>query len=100
AQQTIVLRPGARYRLECYVKAKDLVSPEGPRIAIIGQGGVIAASAPVAADSSDWQRIAFEFVAPPHSPSATLPIVRTPKFSYDDPTRGTIWFDDFSLIEL
>lgn len=103
AQQTIVLRPGASYRLECYAKAKDLVTPEGPRIAVIGQGGVIGASEPVipdrAGDSSEWQRLAFSFVAPADSTSATLAIVRTPRFSYDEPTRGIIWFDDFTLIE-
>jgi Flp pilus assembly protein TadD len=99
-QQTIVLRPGARYRLECYAMARDFVSPEGPRIAVFGQGGMIASSAPVIADTSDWQRLSVEFVAPANSPLAVLAILRTPKFSYDDPTRGTIWFDDFSLVEL
>jgi tetratricopeptide (TPR) repeat protein len=98
-QQTIILNPGANYRLECYAKAKDLVTPEGPRIALFGQGGVIGLSEPVKADSSDWQRLIVDFVAPANSTSATLAIVRTPRFSYDDPTRGIIWFDDFTLVE-
>ena len=98
-QQAIILKPGAKYRLECYAKAKDLVTPEGPRIAMIGQGGVIASSEPVKADPSDWQRLIVDFTAPENSPSATLAIVRTPRFSYDDPTRGIIWFDDFVLSE-
>lgn len=98
-QQTIVLRPGASYYLECYAKAKDLITPEGPRIAVTGQNGLIGASSPVASDSSDWQKLTISFVAPANSAVATLAIVRTPKFSYDDPTRGVIWFDDFTLIE-
>ena len=97
-QQTMVLKPGGRYYLECYAKAKDLIAPEGPRIAVIGQGGLIGESSPVSADSSDWQRLIISFVAPANG-VATLAIVRTPKFSYDDPTRGTIWFDDFALVE-
>jgi tetratricopeptide (TPR) repeat protein len=97
-QQTIVLKPGAGYYLECYAKAKDLITPEGPRVAIIGQSGLIAASGPALADSSDWQRLTISFVAPADR-VATLAIVRTPKFSYDEPTRGTIWFDDFTLVE-
>jgi tetratricopeptide (TPR) repeat protein len=97
-QQTIVLKPGADYYLECYAKAKDLITPEGPRVAIIGQSGLIAASSPAPADSSDWQRLTISFVAPATG-VATLAIVRTPKFSYDDPTSGTIWFDDFTLVE-
>ncbi len=98
-QQTVVLRPGARYRLECFAKVKDLVTPEGPRLAVIGKDGVIGNSAPVAADSSDWQSLVVDFVAPSNSPSATLAIVRTPRFAYDKPTRGIIWFDDFTLVE-
>ena len=34
-----------------------------------------------------------------HSLAAVLSIVRKPAFSYDDPTRGSIWFDDFSITE-
>ncbi|HZF41166.1 MAG TPA: hypothetical protein VE715_20245, partial [Blastocatellia bacterium] len=98
-QQTIVLKPGASYNLECYAKAKDLVTPEGPRIAVIGQGGLLGASGPVSADTNDWQRLTVGFVAPANQAAATLTIVRVPKFSYDDPTRGTIWFDDFMLVE-
>jgi hypothetical protein len=97
-QQTMVLKPGGGYNLECYAKAIDLITPEGPRIAIIGQGGLIGESSPVIADSSDWQRLTISFVAPANG-VVTLAIVRTPKFSYDDPTRGTIWFDDFALVE-
>jgi Flp pilus assembly protein TadD len=98
-QQMLVLRPGATYYLECYAKAKDLFTPEGPRIAVIGQRGLIGASGPVSADSNDWQRLTISFVAPANQASATLAIVRTPRFSYDDPTKGTIWFDDFTLVE-
>jgi len=97
-QQTMVLKPGGGYHLECYAKSIDMITPEGPRIAVIGQGGLIGESSPVSADSSEWQRLTISFVAPANG-VATLAIVRTPKFSYDDPTRGTIWFDDFTLVE-
>jgi tetratricopeptide (TPR) repeat protein len=97
-QQTMVLKPGGGYHLECFAKAIDMITTEGPRIAVIGQGGLIGESSPVSADSSDWQRLTISFVAPANG-VATLAIVRTPKFSYDDPTRGTIWFDDFALVE-
>jgi len=98
-QQTIVLKPGARYYLECYAKAKDLFTPEGPRIGVIGQRGLIGVSGPVSAGSNDWQRLTISFVAPANQASVTLAILRIPKFSYDDPTKGTIWFDDFTLVE-
>ncbi|MGH9839649.1 MAG: tetratricopeptide repeat protein [Blastocatellia bacterium] len=99
--QMVVLRPGGRYRLECYVKSTDLVTPEGPRLAITGSGGsVIASSEPVAEGSSDWRAWAVDFTAPADNTPTFISIIRIPKFSYDNPTRGTVWFDDFSLTEL
>ena len=98
-QQAIILKPGAGYRLVCYAKAKHLITPEGPRVAVIGQGGMIGLSEPVKAGSSDWQRLVVDFTAPKNSQLAAISIVRTPRFSYDDPTRGIIWFDDFVLSE-
>jgi Flp pilus assembly protein TadD len=98
-RQTLALRPGASYQLECYAKAEELITPEGPRIAIVGLNGPIGVSSPVMADSDDWQKLTVNFVAPANQAAVTLAIVRIPKFSYDDPTTGTIWFDDFTLVE-
>ncbi|MFN0084171.1 MAG: tetratricopeptide repeat protein [Blastocatellia bacterium] len=98
-RQMVLLRPGARYRLECYVKSTDLVTPEGPRLAIAGEQGMIASSAPVAEGSSGWERLTVDFVCPNTETPKYVTIVRIPRFSYDDPTKGAVWFDDFSLTE-
>jgi tetratricopeptide (TPR) repeat protein len=98
-RQLIVVKPGGSYRLECYVRSSELVTPEGPRVAIAGNEGVIATSDPAPAGSTDWQRLSVDFTAGPSVTSVVLTIVRIPKFSYDDPTRGTVWFDDFTLRE-
>ena len=97
-RQAITLDAGARYELECYVKTKDLVTPEGPRVVVtVGTTGEeIASSGPVPAVTSDWRRIAFEFVAPPGH-IMSISIKRKPRFSYDDPTKGVIWIDDVSI---
>ncbi|HEX5732529.1 MAG TPA: tetratricopeptide repeat protein [Blastocatellia bacterium] len=107
-KQLIALKPGARYRLECYAKSEGLVTPEGPRLVVTG--GVSAndpkqepVSEPVAAGSTDWQRLAVDFIAPqtktPGQSSVVISIKRIPKFSYDEPTKGTVWFDDFTIKE-
>ncbi|HXG94891.1 MAG TPA: hypothetical protein VNN73_21305 [Blastocatellia bacterium] len=100
-KQLIATRAGASYRLECFVKTDKLDTPEGPSIVIMDAttSKVIASSAPIASGSSDWQPLAFEFTTPEDARLLTITIKRTPKFSYDDPTRGTIWLDDFSLTE-
>jgi hypothetical protein len=61
----------------------------------------VAQSDPVAAGSNDWQHLVVDFTAPQSAsrdaPAFYVTIKRKPKFSYDEPTRGTVWFDDFTL---
>jgi tetratricopeptide (TPR) repeat protein len=101
-KQTMITRPGARYRVECYVKTERLDTPEGPRISVNDNATSVelVQSEPIPSGSNDWRRIAVEFTAAQTGRAANVTIKRIPKFSYDKPTRGTIWLDDFALIEL
>ncbi|MEP7340587.1 MAG: tetratricopeptide repeat protein [Acidobacteriota bacterium] len=98
-RQLVPVRPGARYRLDAYAKAEDLVAPDAPQIAVVGFDStkIIATSSPLETGSHDWQLLTIEFVAPPDSKAIFVTIKQTPRFSYVKPTRGTVWFDDFSL---
>ncbi|MFN0109495.1 MAG: tetratricopeptide repeat protein [Blastocatellia bacterium] len=98
-QQLVVLKANTRYRLECFVKAVNLVTQEGPRIAVAGQNGTLAVSLPIDLGSTDWQRLFVEFMAPPENGMASVTIVRMPQKDYDGPTKGTVWFDDFRLTQ-
>jgi hypothetical protein len=96
------VRPGGRYRVACYVKSNQLVTPEGPRIVVTDKSGNwIAASDPIAGGTNDWKPVSFEFVVPPNvAPAAAsvyVSVKRRPKYSYDEPTKGTIWVDDFRI---
>ena len=99
--QRFLVQPGARYKLDCFVKTEGLVTPEGPRVVVTDSKSsvAIAGSEPITRGSNDWHRVSVDFVAPPAAHSLVVAIRRIPKFSYDDPTKGTIWFDDFSLTE-
>jgi len=101
-QQRILVRLGARYRLQYYIKTQDLVAPEGPRVVVSGTTWQqwIAASEPARAGSSDWRRVVVDFTAPPNARAVVVTVKRVPKFSFDQPTRGVVWFDDFALTEL
>jgi hypothetical protein len=102
-KQTVILEPGQKYRFECFVKTDKFSTPKGPRVVLseVKTHVVVAASAPVASSTSDWQRISFEFVAPPQSVNGLLlTIKRIPEFSYDEPTRGSVWFDDFNITRI
>jgi tetratricopeptide (TPR) repeat protein len=100
--QLVAVRPGARYALQCYVRAEKLVTPGGPQVVLTTPdfNTVIAASAAVEAGSyDDWRLLTLDFVAPADARSLLITIGQTPQFSYVDPTQGTVWFDDFSLME-
>lgn len=104
-RQLVPLRPGAHYRLEFYARSSGLETPEGPRVVVTDNVSSkwIAASEPVAKGSKDWQQLSVDFVAPENANGGAtgvfVSIKRKPRFSYDEPTRGTVWFDDFSMIE-
>jgi hypothetical protein len=100
-KQLVIARPGARYHLECFVKTDALATPEGPRVVVTNAASQadIAASDPIAPGSSDWRPIAIDFVAPQAVRALAIKIKRVPRFSYDDPTKGVVWFDDFILTE-
>lgn len=101
-KQTIVVEPGKRYRLTCFVRTAKLLTPEGPRIVIATQDAarVIAQTSPINAESSDWQPFTLDFTAPSQTPTLIVTVQRTPRGNHDDPTQGIIWFDDFALTAL
>jgi tetratricopeptide (TPR) repeat protein len=100
-KQLLLVKPGKRYRLEVHYKIRDLITPMGPRVAITDQSSqaVIAASDPLPEGTHAWQQLSFEFMTPANASAVWLQIQRIPKYSYDDPTRGYVWFDDFVLKE-
>ncbi len=99
-KQTIVVRPGGTYRLQYSVKTEHLVTPEGPRVVVTDAAGTeFVRSDPVAAGSNDWHAVTIEFTVPTGAQALVIAIKRVPRFSYDAPTSGTVWFDDFVLSE-
>lgn len=101
-RQLVLVQPGKRYRLEFFWRAEALVSPDGPYVALVRNDNQteVAASAPVRNGSTDWQAGVVEFQAPASLTSLSIAIKQTPKFSYTEPTKGAVWFDDFQLREL
>ncbi|MFM8395826.1 MAG: tetratricopeptide repeat protein [Acidobacteriota bacterium] len=100
-RQQVTLRPGTAYRVTFSYRTSELTSPEGPRVAIASEAGTLAVSPAIpGGTSSSWIETGFEFTAGPEPGRKFLSIIRQPQFSYDDPTRGVVWFDDFKITEL
>src|SRR5262245_7608823 len=100
--QQIVLLSGARYRLACYIRADQFEAPEGPQIVVADsvEKLTIATSAPIAPGTYDWRPVTLDFTAPARNQpyvAITVSLKRKPRFSYDEPTRGIIRLDDFSV---
>ena len=95
----IAVQSGHKYHLESYALTTDLVSSEPVQIAIIrmNTGAVIATSNPVKNAGNKWQQLVLEFTAPAPETGVFVEIQRLPKFSFDEPVRGNVWFDDFTL---
>jgi hypothetical protein len=100
-RQLVIVRPGGHYRIECYIKSDRLETPEGPRVVVTDRAGNwLASSEAVAEGTSDWQPVALAFVAPAvaeGSSAVYVTVKRRPKYAYDNPTKGTVWLDDFTM---
>ncbi|MFN7926738.1 MAG: hypothetical protein U0Y68_02140 [Blastocatellia bacterium] len=101
-KQLLLVKPGKRYRIEYFYKIQELMTPMGPRVAVTEQvsQAVLAASEVLPEGTHAWQQGGIEFTAPANVNAVFVQVQRIPKFSYDDPTRGYVWFDDFVLKEL
>ncbi len=101
-KQLLLVKPGKHYRLEYQYKIRDLITPMGPRVAVTEQASqaILGASEPLPEGTHAWQQASVEFTVPANSFAVFIQIQRIPKYSYDDPTRGFIWFDDFVLKEM
>ena len=103
-KQTVVLSAGKKYQLEYFVKTDKFTAFSAPGelyVALLDlkTNAELAKSEAIAAGTSDWKPVRVEFVVPAGSSALLLSVKRTPQFSYDEPTKGSLWFDDFSLKE-
>ncbi|HEX8852037.1 MAG TPA: carbohydrate binding domain-containing protein [Pyrinomonadaceae bacterium] len=102
--QLVIVEPNTRYRLTFYARAENLKSASTPLVEVTdasaGEGATrIAASAPLAAGTSDWQQSAVEFTTP-QTQAIVVRLVRAPCPDPQCPIFGKVWYDDFDLQRL
>lgn len=98
--QLIAVEPGARYRLEFFVRTESLKSVATLAVDVVSgaqDGHILAASAPAPTGTSDWQPVAVEFNAPADADGVIVRVRRQPCTDEACPIFGKIWYDDFSL---
>ena len=91
-KQIVLVRPGARYRLSFYAKTEGLITTEGPRIAA-GRQEDRDSGRSIGARSTQGRptgrSVNVDFVAPAGASALVITVKRMPRFSYDDPMRGS-----------
>ncbi len=100
--QTILIEPGARYRLKFASKTSELVTGGLPHIVVIESGSedtnnILAKSPDLPAGTSEWRDYAIEFAVPAAAQAVTISMQRQPCSSNPCPIFGRIWLDDFQL---
>ncbi len=96
--QTVVVQPGARYRLRTWFRTENLRSGGLPLMEIMNANDnrLIARSQTFPAGTSDWQEMAVEFSAPENCSGITIRTARSP-CGEECPISGILWYDDFEI---
>ena len=99
ASQTIVVQPGAKYRLEFYARTDKLNSASTPVVIIFDpkQGKGIASSPSLPTGTNGWQKYSVDFTM--SDGDGIVMMIGCPPCSVGDicPIFGTVWYDDFIL---
>jgi tetratricopeptide (TPR) repeat protein len=87
--------PGTTMRLTTFVRSKDLLASERPRLAVedFYSHAIIATGTPLE-DSATWQPASLDFTVPADSHLLAIRIVQGASPSR---IKGTLWLDDFDL---
>lgn len=100
--QTIVVRPGDRYRLSFALKTKDLTTGGPPRIVLTDatNNQILARSDAFPQTTNAWQQMNMDFTAPAKSEAVVISLVRDNCSSSPCPIFGVVWLDEFALRKL
>ncbi|MFL6231233.1 MAG: carbohydrate binding domain-containing protein [Pyrinomonadaceae bacterium] len=98
--QLIVVEPGARYRLEFFVRTENLKTVSSLVVDVVSGAAdakTLATSAPAPGGTTEWQPVSVEFTAPADVDGVMLRVRRDPCPEEACPIFGKIWYDDFNL---
>jgi hypothetical protein len=102
--QLVVVAPQTHYRLSYYVRAEELQSASTVLTEVwdttAEPAHLLAASAPLATGTSDWQEVALEFTTGAQTEAINVRLNRPPCPQPLCPLFGKVWYDDFNLQRL
>jgi Flp pilus assembly protein TadD len=101
--QLVVVAPQTLYRLAYFVRTEELQSSSTLLTEVVDASDetrVLAASAPLANGTSDWQPVALEFKTGAQTEAVIVRLRRPPCTLALCPLFGKVWYDDFNLQRL
>jgi len=101
--QLVMVQPHKRYRVSFAARAENLVTGGLPIVTVseaTGKKTLLAQSAPIAAETSAWQSLGFDFETQTDIEAVELRLQRRPCKDAACPIFGSLWLDSFSIEEL
>jgi tetratricopeptide (TPR) repeat protein len=99
--ETFVVNPGANYRISFAVKTKDLVTG-GPPVIVVNDAStnqLLGKSGNFPTATTSWTKLSVDFTTLPTSQAAVVRLQRTGCDSSICPIFGTLWLDEFSVVQ-
>ena len=100
--QTLLVKPGMKYRINFAVKTKDIVSGGLPVLKVMDTSTnlELASSKTLPQNVSQWERQTIEFTSSSLCEAIVLKLIRNECQSQPCPIFGVLWLDSFSIEEL
>jgi tetratricopeptide (TPR) repeat protein len=101
--QYVKVQPGRRYRLHGLLKAEQITTDSGPRLAVhdaYDPANLLKYSEEVTGSTVSWTPVEVIFTPGSDTELISVGIARPPSHKLDNLITGRVWVDDLSLTEL
>ncbi|MGE4442824.1 MAG: hypothetical protein AB7D27_15255 [Desulfomicrobium sp.] len=98
--QYVPLRPGTRYELRFFWKARRLTTDQGLYVEVRGEGcRGFSVRSPAITGSRNWSEERVAFDVPDGCPAASVRLKRDRSLKFDAKIAGDVWLDNVELVE-
>ncbi|HEV8385822.1 MAG TPA: carbohydrate binding domain-containing protein, partial [Candidatus Acidoferrales bacterium] len=100
--QFVPVRPGTRFRFVAYLRAEGITTDRGLRIELRDHfdPAELLVTLPELLGSASWSAYSVEFTTGPATSLLAVRVLRPPSEKFLHEFRGTLWFDNVSLVPI
>ena len=98
--QLIPVQPLQNYTLSFWWRSQDISTDQLPYIEVRDfDCQFFSINSPMAAPSSDWEKITIDFSVPQDCHAVRIRVRRDKSHRFDSKIKGRLWLDNFQLID-